>query len=121
MSSRIPENPSWRLLSKLSGWIRSWWRVDRVRVSPTEGRLLRLEPPCWLRVEGTLVEVFSRTVGETTGGPFVTYGCRSPAGPCTLSLDPRGQGRTAILRWEKDARKEELSSRQVEVFQPATE
>lgn len=51
----------------------SWWRRDKIRVSPAEGRLLRLQPPCYLRLLGETVEVRARR--PLPGGGGVSYEC----------------------------------------------
>lgn len=50
---------------------------DRIRVSPSEGRLLRLMPPCALAIGSETVLIVSRTVGETAEGPLVRYECQT--------------------------------------------
>src|SRR5262245_38096901 len=44
----------------LRGLIRAWWDVDRVRISPREGKLLGLVPPCVIRVQGEPFEIMNR-------------------------------------------------------------
>jgi hypothetical protein len=53
----------------------AWWAVDRVRCSPADGRLLRVVPPCLVRVRGDIWEIVSRVVGEDAEGGFVVYRC----------------------------------------------
>jgi hypothetical protein len=106
-----------RLLRDVFRLIASWWQVDRVRVSPHEGRLLRLEPPCVMVVESRPAEVLARTVGRTAAGPFVVYDCRSATGPCQLRVVPLGEGYVSRVSWIEDGRERELAADDVEVFQ----
>ena len=85
---RSPRSPG--LLGKLLALVRSWWRCDRVRVSPREGRLLRLKPPCLVRVGDTIIDVTSRTVGETAAGCYLLYRGHSSTGPCSIRVRPSG-------------------------------
>lgn len=57
-------------------WFRHWWSRDRVRISPTEGLLWRLQPGGLLEVEGEMITVISRRWAE---GNFVglEFTCRS--------------------------------------------
>lgn len=63
---------------------RSVLKQDRVRISPSEGRLLRLSPPCVLTIGPRTVRIVSRTVSETASGPTVTYECETDLGPAEL-------------------------------------
>lgn len=53
--------------------LRAWWQVDRIRVSPREGRLLRLRPPCVVVIESDAVELVQRMVAHDAEGPSVVY------------------------------------------------
>ena len=57
---------------------------DRIRVPPSEGRLLRLSPPCVLTIGSETVLIVSRTVSETTDGPSVRYECETDYGSAEL-------------------------------------
>lgn len=63
---------------------RSVLKQDRVRISPSEGRLLRLSPPCVLTIGRRTVRIVSRAVSETVSGPIVTYECETDAGEADL-------------------------------------
>ncbi len=106
-----------RLLRDVFRLIASWWQVDRVRVSPDEGRLLRLEPPCVVVIESRPAEVLARTVGRTAAGPFVVYDCRSATGPYQLRVVPLGDGQVSCVCWIENGRERELAADDVEVFQ----
>lgn len=97
----------------------AWWRVDRVRVSPEEGRLLRLEPPCFVVVAGRPAEVLSRTLGRDPGGPFVSYECRHAQGDCRLRVGLTIDGATAAVSWTTDGVERSLRPEEVETFVPS--
>ena len=54
----------------------AWWRRDRIRSSPREGKLLRLAPGAILCIAGKAVEVEMRDVIETADGSVLRYRCR---------------------------------------------
>jgi hypothetical protein len=103
----------WRRL--LAGLWR-WWRADRIRAAPGEGRLLRLRPPCFLRVRGRTVEVLRRSVIHSVLGPCVLYCCCVPAGSRALLVAPQG----GKMRWIEADSESELMTIEVEVFQLTT-
>ena len=47
----------WRDIVALA---RSWWQVDRIRTPPRDGALLRLSPPCLVRVRGAVLGFAAR-------------------------------------------------------------
>jgi hypothetical protein len=59
---------------------------DRIRVAPSEGRLLRLSPPCVLMIGSETVQIVSRTVSESSAGPIVLYDCDTEFGAAVLSV-----------------------------------
>jgi hypothetical protein len=65
--------------------VRSWWQHDDIRISPSEGRLLRLEVPCIVEVEQELFEITRRTIGRRGSEKFVTYQGRAAATWCFAS------------------------------------
>ena len=78
-----------QLLRDLFKLFRSWWQVDRVRISPTEGRLLRLIPPCIICVNGRPVEVLRRSVSRKTAEVIVQYDCLCEGRLAQLFVTPR--------------------------------
>lgn len=115
--SKKPPNSAWHdLLSSAGELVRDWWRVDRVRASPREGRLMRLRPPCIIRVGGQVVEVLRRSVGQTSAGSYVTYDCDNGAGPCRLRVTPVGTTHYPIVHWFESGQEREISEDQVVIF-----
>jgi len=96
--------------------IHSTFQADRVRASPREGRLLRLWPPCIIKVRGRTVEVLRRIAGENATGPFVLHRCRTSTGPCELRVTPAGLGEAPSVEWIEDGREVPLSEEEVEVY-----
>ncbi len=89
---------------------RSWWRVDRIRVSGRRSRLLRLPEGSALRVGATQAVVRTRTFlpshasHENKAGVVVCYSCLTATGLAELEVRPRGQDEPPELRWRTDGR-----------------
>jgi len=108
--------------SNLAQLVVSWWQVDRIRTSPSAGRLLRLQPPCVVVVEDRPAEVLARTVSRAasdSGRLTVTYDCRSALGACTLRLEVTPAGTIAAICWTADGTERRIEEDAVEVYQPA--
>jgi hypothetical protein len=73
----------WRDLSQL---VRSWYMHDRIRASPVEGRLLRVQPGDLLTVGSRDVIVVDRSVAEGPAGLCVRLICRTETGIGELHL-----------------------------------
>ena len=102
----------WRELVRC--W-RAWWRVDRIRVSPQEGRLLRLPLPCIAVIEGRPVELMRRATGHRAGGAYVRYEGRTAHGDCALTVTPLA-GAVVRLSWHDGAAGREISQAACEVY-----
>jgi hypothetical protein len=94
-----------------------WWFADRIRVSPREGRLLRLQPNCILRICGEWAEVMERRVADRSSGQVVVYRCAAGAGNYELALRPIQRGVEVVL-WRGD-RCHLITEEDVEVFSRA--
>jgi hypothetical protein len=103
-------------MCSLCRWLWAWWRADRVRASPREGRLLSLRPPCILLVRGRGVRVLESRPHETASGPCLVHHCLAEGAPCALRVTPRDGG-TELL-WVEGGRARILGEEEVEVFQP---
>src|SRR5258708_6977634 len=93
-----------------------WWRIDRLRVSPREGELLRLQPGCVLTVNGIPAEVRGRIVLHERDGPRVVYECQTEQGPARLEVSCPGDEHRLNVFWSGTGRKEALFEHQIEVF-----
>ncbi len=104
---------------RVARWVRllrSWWQADRVRISPREGRLLRLEPPCIVRIGGRYAQVLHRRTGQTPEGPYVCYECEVDDQPAQLWVEPVGQAYMQRVRWSLAGVDASLLAEEVEVF-----
>jgi len=96
--------------------VRTWWRQDDIRVSPNEGRLLRLSVPCVVEVERELFEVTRRAVGRRADGKFVTYEARAAAGDTECEFECRPGSRHVCWRDARGTRR--IDERSIGVFCP---
>jgi hypothetical protein len=114
---RKTTNDAGRSLCRLlADALRVWWQQDRIRISPNEGRLLRLQIPCILTVNGNLVELTGRTVFRSSTGNYVVYRgvVTGPGFPCELAVWPEKN----LVRWTDRGGTRSLDPGDVEVFQP---
>ena len=74
-------SPLGRLAEAVARLVRSWWRVDRIRVSPGEGKLLHLQPGALITIDDQRAEIVGRS---TPTGDEVIYDCRT--GDATAQL-----------------------------------
>lgn len=103
----------WPLANRLARLLHSWWRYDRIRAAPGEGRLLRLEPPCYLLIDEQPVSVEERSVQETAEGTVVIYGCRLVTQPSRLIVKSWDQ---AAVEWQGPHGVHDMAAAAVEVF-----
>jgi len=108
-----------RVLHDLTRLVTAWWNVDRVRVSPDEGRLLRLASPSVVVVEARPAEVLSRTVGQSAAGPFVLYDCRGVRGTVQLRVLPLGPGQMPQVTVIENGVERSIPAASIDVFGPA--
>jgi hypothetical protein len=104
------------LVSDLWRRVHSWWRRDRVRASPREGRLLGLAPPCLLLVAGQPAEVVRRTATRLPSGGVVRYDCLTRAGPALLEVRLSAAHAACQVTWRQGRRARGLAEDEVEVF-----
>lgn len=104
------------MLRALIGFCQSVLCRDRIRVSPSEGRLLRLSPPCVLTIGSETVQIVSRTVSATTDGPSVQYECETDYGVARLTVKLTEAMRTQVDWSPPDGRPIPLAETDVVVF-----
>lgn len=114
MSNRNPNPLAW--IAELLALVRNWWQSDRVRISPREGRLLRLKPPCFVVAGSSLLRVEGRVVGQGPGGPYVMYPCTSDTGPGELWVTLGSARQSPHIRWIQDGRQAELDEMDLQIF-----
>ena len=100
-----------RLVKQVWQQARSWWRHDRIRVSPREGRLLRLQPGDLLQIDGLQVEVLSRSVE-----PTLRLVCQIDFGRAELTITQSPTGHPEIISWTTDTECRRLSEDEIEVW-----
>lgn len=83
----------------LSSLLLSWWRHDRVRISPREGLLLRLRPPCLIMIADERVQIEARRVLHECATAMVVYDCLTENGPARLCVESLSQGQEIRVRW----------------------
>ncbi|GAA5506960.1 hypothetical protein [Novipirellula caenicola] len=66
-----------------------WYRVDRIRVSPTAGRLLSLKVGDRVVLKGELFKVMQRQIGDAADQ--VTYLLNHPDGDAVLQITRNGR------------------------------
>jgi hypothetical protein len=114
VSNQRPHDAWPALFRSVQRLVNSWWQSDRIRVSPSAGRLLRLRPPCCLHVYGQYAEIVERA--EPNGTLAVVYGCRTRAGSGTLMVRLDSATANAVVEWHQDGRTVRLLAEDVEVF-----
>lgn len=90
-----------RLLRALLDLLRAWWSVDRIRVSPNEGRLLRLDAGALLTIEDRAVEVLGRRIRRQPAGAVIAYDCRTPSGAARLLIRQPRDGGDLSAQWSE--------------------
>ncbi|MCB1807126.1 MAG: hypothetical protein KDK04_13000 [Candidatus Competibacteraceae bacterium] len=104
-----------KLAKALASLARNWWQVDQVRISPSEGRLLNLQPPCYLRIGAQTVEIIQRRPAEQRLG--VIYDC---ADDSQLQVNLISLNRALDVCWIRQDQTIELAAADVEVFSGKT-
>lgn len=98
---------------KLCQWIRLWWTGDRIRVSPVEGRLLRIQPGDVLSVAGMDVEVVDRfVIAEST----LCLICHTPQGIAELHVPVLSKTVPQEVLWIETCGELRLTPSDVEVW-----
>lgn len=111
----------WRLTSDCVDLVLAWWKRDRIRVRPSEGRLFRLRPGTVLCFSGSpdslpaTAEVVARSEGRDPRRPGVCYSCSASQGDGELIVTRDGEG-VARIQWLAGGRSRELLADDIEVF-----
>lgn len=95
----------------------TWWAVDRIRVSPTEGELLRLPINTLLQLEGTWWTVQTRWVCDSAHGSSVRYQCGTDDKIATLDVQPPPPAGSGRIRWTTGKVSRELHPSEIEVYE----
>jgi len=105
------------LVSELERLLQSWWGVDRIRVSPTDGELLRLKVNTLLQLDGVWWTLQTRWVGDNVHGPFVRYQCGNGAETATLEVQPSLPSGTERTTWITGTTSRELHPAEITVYE----
>lgn len=101
------------LAADAASLFRTWWQKDRIRSSPSAGKLLRLASGAILSINGTTVEVERRDTYETTDGAVLKLRCRSNDAESDLWVT--GTGLPTIV-WCCDQGETRLDPSEIEVW-----
>jgi hypothetical protein len=84
-------------------------------VSPAEGQLLRLRPPCFLVIGGDLVEVVRRTFRACDKEHMLMYDCRTRAEEAQLIIH---RGSVPAILWHCRGVLRRLHENDIDVYTP---
>jgi hypothetical protein len=115
-TTRMHKRRSRSLLRCIGDLLRSWWQVDRIRVSPSAGRLLRLQPGNIVGIADRDIEVVSRCVSQSPSGSSICYQCRSADGSAQLCVTPVVFGVGERITWTEKDLERSLTADEVEVW-----
>ncbi|MCP4788102.1 MAG: hypothetical protein GY903_18420 [Fuerstiella sp.] len=90
------------LLHSVLQLMRSWYAVDRVRVSPTAGRLLSLRVDDRILIRETIFTVVNRQTIASRDGIRLTYQLTSDDGNAELSVEPDSAGTNYVSELTTD-------------------
>jgi len=80
-------------LPRIIQTLHRWWRGDRIRVSPTDGAILRLASKSVIAIRGEIFEVIGKRVVALAAGSAIVYDCVSVGSSCQVRVavgSPRG-------------------------------
>ena len=93
-----------------------WWRSDRIRSSPSEGRLLRLKSGDLLQIGPIQAEVLTRSVIDSDSGSLLCLICDTANGSAELSIDLTAIGNTTSIVWKQGEELRQMSEVEIEVW-----
>ncbi|MGR9108759.1 MAG: hypothetical protein ACU843_17720 [Gammaproteobacteria bacterium] len=98
--------------------LKQWWRSDRIRISPGEGRLLRIAAPCILEIDGERWFVEFRESLRDEYGPSISYRCRDEKdreSEIRVSPSSHTGSRNEVL-WTRDGQVRWLDESEVGIY-----
>ena len=96
--------------------VRAWWRVDRIRISPREGRLLGLEPGAVLQIgETRAVVVRRRPLPGHRGSAAVVYECQTRTGTAVLHAR-RTDDESMELTWKDKEHEHVVAPERITIY-----
>ncbi|MEX0702523.1 MAG: hypothetical protein WD069_10555 [Planctomycetales bacterium] len=104
------------LFRELRRLFHAWWCVDRIRISPREGRLLVLRPGDMVSVKARTAEIRTRREQPDAVRPRVTYDCRTVDGSARLTIAASNTGEAVSIEWSEGSATISLDQADVEIF-----
>jgi hypothetical protein len=101
------------LIADVVSFLRAWWRQDRIRSSPREGKLLRLVPGAVLSIDGRMLEVEQRDLMPTKASQLLRLRCRGVEGHSELWIHFDSD---VELVWNCNGKETTISEDEVEVW-----
>jgi len=96
-----------KLYDDLHRLILSWWKSDRIRASPRDGRLLRVQPGDLLTIGTIHVEILDRSTQDCPAGRSLQLNCQSESGSAVLSVTiTDNQQQTKVVLNESGCRRQ---------------
>ncbi len=89
-----------RVWTALCHLICGFWKVDRIRVSPREGLLLRLSNQSIVVIDQKPLQIKTRKVIAAGESVCVEYGCDGEDGPSLLRVIQSGLDLQPEVQWE---------------------
>ena len=108
-----------KLFQIVSNALRTWWLQDRIRVSPDEGRLLRLRPGDLLLVDGTFLRikaVAGDAVRLPTDGPVGSYDAFDESRDIPVKLSAKANQLTVICTPSDQDEPMSVSADAIEIY-----
>lgn len=98
----------WKVL-----WL--WWTADRIRASPAEGRLLRIQPGDLLTVAGVDAQVLGASVDTRSEGGIFRIACSTELGSGELIVPITPESSPELI-WCSDAGSRRLTADNIQVW-----
>lgn len=99
------------LTQTVSRLVRGWWQAEQIRISPCEGRLLRLQTPSYVRIGTQTLELIKRRTDHKSLG--VIYDCSDGS---ELRVQLISLNQSLAVYWWRTGVEVELNELDVEIF-----
>ena len=104
------------LFRDLGRLIQFWWLNDRIRISPSEGRLLQIKPGDLLRFGERQAEIEGRSLVSKNDGFILCLNGRTWKGPVMLEIEVAVDGALSSILWREDDHDRLFSPEDCEVW-----
>ncbi len=104
----------------ISFWnlICSFWKVDRIRISPNEGLLLRLSNKAIVIIKQKPLQILKRNIIASGEWIHVEYVCDGEDGLSLLRVTQKGSNTQPEVRWETRKGQFKYPEDQIEIYPP---